>query len=292
MPSSSSSARDPTPPPPPLKDTNKKKPGKTTHEHGGPPRHCGWEYTPPPGVVLLQGAAGEGADAGEFDWDAVAGDEDVEMWLIRVPESIKPKYLENMMLEVHDGTKNKKNKTKKSKTETARIGTLRRKHATFDIWSMPSSASSSFSSSDDTAIGGEETQSLSCLLPRKSRQGILYPAPRPIARHLIVSAQPATPTPAPAPAPVPASSAPRERHPREALTHAFVPYGSLSRAGGGDAGGGVAEGAAEKGRERDAMDVDGVGEVSPAKKAKGAGKKRKGEAEAASEKRPKKAKTA
>jgi hypothetical protein len=44
-----------------------------------------WAYKPPAGAVLIE----EDVDAGEFDWDKVNGD-DVELWLIRVPESVSP----------------------------------------------------------------------------------------------------------------------------------------------------------------------------------------------------------
>ena len=44
-----------------------------------------WAYKPPAGAVLIE----EDVDAGEFDWDKVNVD-DVELWLIRVPESVSP----------------------------------------------------------------------------------------------------------------------------------------------------------------------------------------------------------
>ncbi|KAG5641147.1 hypothetical protein DXG03_005886 [Asterophora parasitica] len=165
-----------------------------------------WDYKPPANVSLLQNSE----DAGEFDWDAVANDDDLELWLVRVPESVKPKYIENTTLELPPTTK------------SARTGTLNRKHATFDIWSV--------GEDDEHGIGGEEIKSVSCLLPRKSQKGKLFPAPKPFARHLVVSAQPVVPTPNPASAgPIePYSRPPRENHPKEVLTHRFLPYGSLS----------------------------------------------------------------
>ncbi|KAG5351048.1 hypothetical protein C0989_008181 [Termitomyces sp. Mn162] len=209
--SSSSSDREPTPPPKKLKDKGKKKSvaiptdGKGKNEGPDP----NWDYKPPPGVTLLQDVG----DAGEFDWDAVANDNDTELWLIRVPESIKPKYLENMTLE-----------TLKSTKKSSRMATLKRTHATFDIWSV--------GEDDDANIGGEEVKALSCLLPRKTKNGKLYPAPKPIARHLVVSAQAVAPTPDPAstsPAQIqPYTRPPRENYPKDVLTHSFQPYGSLS----------------------------------------------------------------
>ncbi|KAG6897873.1 hypothetical protein C0992_009671 [Termitomyces sp. T32_za158] len=303
MPSSSSSSsdREPTPPPTKAKDKTKGKkkttavPSDGTGKNEGPAPN--WEYTPPDGVALLHDAA----DAGEFDWDAVANDKDAEIWLIRVPESIKPKYLENTTL---GGLRSAK--------QSARVGTLDRKHATFDIWSVGEDGGWD-GGEQDVSIGGEEIKSLSCLLPRKSKNGTLFPAPRPIARHLVVSAQPAAPA---SPAPVrPYARPPRESYPKEVLTHSFKPYGSLS----GDVHGGVqgktkrAKGASPKKKkaaqgDEDGMDVDADADVPPpapapptpsptkakAKRAAGEtakGKKRKSESVVAPEKRPKKVKT-
>ena len=43
-----------------------------------------WDYAPPPGAVLVN----DNVDAGEFDWDTIHNDDDLELWLIRVPESV------------------------------------------------------------------------------------------------------------------------------------------------------------------------------------------------------------
>lgn len=49
-----------------------------------------WEYEPPEGAVLINT---RDEDAGEFDWDAVNNDSDIELWLIRVPESVCGSFL-------------------------------------------------------------------------------------------------------------------------------------------------------------------------------------------------------
>ena len=41
-------------------------------------------YEPPEGSVPFQ----HDVDFGEFDWDSVKDDEDVELWLIRVPDTV------------------------------------------------------------------------------------------------------------------------------------------------------------------------------------------------------------
>jgi hypothetical protein len=45
-----------------------------------------WAYAPPPGAILIEEDVG--ADAGEFDWDKINDDDDLELCLIRVPESV------------------------------------------------------------------------------------------------------------------------------------------------------------------------------------------------------------
>ena len=141
-----------------------------------------WEYKPPIGVTLLE----DTTDAGEFDWDALANDNDTELWLIRVPESVriffsfslflfvlilpgimlqvKPRYLENTTL-----------KTLKSSKKSSPMATLVRKHATFDIWSMGEDDNNNDDADAKVGGGGEEIKTLSCLLPRKSKKGKLYP---------------------------------------------------------------------------------------------------------------------
>lgn len=44
-----------------------------------------WAYKPPAGAVL----ASHTGDAGEFDWDALKNNEDVELWIVRVPEGVR-----------------------------------------------------------------------------------------------------------------------------------------------------------------------------------------------------------
>ena len=44
-----------------------------------------WAYKPPKGAVLASYAG----DAGEFDWDALKNNEDVELWIVRVPDGVR-----------------------------------------------------------------------------------------------------------------------------------------------------------------------------------------------------------
>ena len=75
---------------------------------------------------------------------------------------MKPKYLENLQL-------HKPISSVSSSHRSGLVGTLKRKHTTFDIWSVGDS------DDDDQPVGGEELKGLSCLLPRKKKKGKLYP---------------------------------------------------------------------------------------------------------------------
>ncbi|KAJ6630273.1 hypothetical protein B0H10DRAFT_2207957 [Mycena sp. CBHHK59/15] len=239
-----------------------------------------WAYRPPRKSVLLD----KSAEMGDFDWDALNGNDDLELWLIRIPEGrdggaqVKPKYLETAQLAAPPrGSK------------SGKLGMLQRKHTAYDIWSVGDDAP------EELPIGGEEIKGISCLLPRRSKKGKLYAAPKPIARNIIMSAQAVKPTPDPANADAPNArpvykNPPRESHPRELLTHKFMPYGSAMGDADDDSG------------DAAAMDLDSEVLVlatpvdspqSPKESKKAKGKKRKGEeASASPKKKPKKAKTA
>ena len=71
---------------------------------------------------------------------------------------MNPKYLDNLQLQKPISSVS---------PGSGLVGTLKRKHTTFDIWSV--------GDSDDQPVGGEELKGLSCLLPRKKKKGKLYP---------------------------------------------------------------------------------------------------------------------
>lgn len=87
---SSSSSRSSTPPKvKKLKSKQEKQKGKTeSTAAASQPRNEGtdptWNYAPPPDAVLVN----DNVDAGEFDWDTIHDNDDLELWLIRVPESV------------------------------------------------------------------------------------------------------------------------------------------------------------------------------------------------------------
>ncbi|KAJ6546787.1 hypothetical protein B0H19DRAFT_1162500 [Mycena capillaripes] len=239
-----------------------------------------WAYVPPKKTERLE----ESADVGEFDWDALNGNPDLELWLVRIPDGVKPRYLESAQVELPAAAR-------RDSKKSAKMGMLQRKLVAYDIWSVGDDAP------EEMPIGGEEIKGLSCLVPRKSKKGRLYAAPTPIARTIVVAAQGAKPTPDPSNATSPNErpvykNPPRESHPIELLTHRFVPYGAAD-GGGGDAG----RASTPMEVEPEVLVPDTPQKSSKDKKDKGdgkktKGKKRKGEEDGESPKKPKKAKTA
>ncbi|KAI6097960.1 hypothetical protein EDD16DRAFT_584256 [Pisolithus croceorrhizus] len=165
-----------------------------------------WAYKPPPGAVLVDHTV----DPGPFEWDTIRNNDDLELWLIRVPDSIKAQHLEGVEID------------RPVSSRTARVGGLTRKNVAHDVWSA----------GDDErySIGGEELWCLSCLLPRKKKKGKLCIAPKAIARRIIVSAQQPMPT-VPKLQPIIHQNPPRPSYPKDVLKHQFVPYGGRSRSG-------------------------------------------------------------
>ncbi|RPD59310.1 hypothetical protein L226DRAFT_553723 [Lentinus tigrinus ALCF2SS1-7] len=219
-------------------------------------------YKPPEGFVLMKHKGEEG----DFDWDAINDDDNLELWVVRVPDGLKPKYLEGVKLEAS------------ASSSTARVGSIERKHTSYDVWSL--------GEDEADTVGGDELRAVSCLLPRQKKDGKLYQAPKPITRRLVISARPTLPTPpqsSPESTPIVHQNPPRPRHPKELLTHHFMPLGSLAPVD-----------------DSATMDVDSAPvEEAPSKASKphkgaegadGSKKKRKGDA--GSPKKTKKAKTA
>lgn len=92
-PSSSSSSSSVTPPPTIPISSNKKKSAKDKPKKASAPADAGknegadlnWAYVPPADTVRI---GDEDVDADEFDWETLKNDNDLELWLIRVPESV------------------------------------------------------------------------------------------------------------------------------------------------------------------------------------------------------------
>ncbi|KAF8262759.1 hypothetical protein EI94DRAFT_1687806 [Lactarius quietus] len=169
-------------------------------------------YVPPAGSV----PADFDVDFGEFDYDAVKEDEGAELWLVRAPTAVKAKNLHGIQVLA-------------SSNVTGRVGELSRKTTAYDIWSQSPSSSRPSDDSQRHHVCAEELHGLSVLLPRKRKGGKLFLAPKPVTRHLVVTARPAEPArSAPGDAlsnPATFENPPREAYPDEVLTHRFRPYG-------------------------------------------------------------------
>ncbi|KAI0345036.1 hypothetical protein BDW22DRAFT_1325995 [Trametopsis cervina] len=191
--------------------TKRKAPAVVVTPHGkNEGENPDWAYKPPPGAVL----ASPSEDADEFDWEALQDNEDIELWIMRVPEGIKPKHLEGLKLDAPSG----------STSVSARMGSIDRKSTTYDVWSLGDDA--------ESAAGAEEVKTLTYLAPRHKKRGKLYAATKVPTRHLVISARPTEPSLKP-----PTDEGedmswarqqnpPRPSYPKEMLKHAFVPFGS------------------------------------------------------------------
>ncbi|KAG8823791.1 hypothetical protein FRC19_003141 [Serendipita sp. 401] len=163
-------------------------------------------YVPPEGFKLLA----SGSDYGVFDWDTFERNPNLELWAIRMPSGLKPKYLNNMSFPLPSSTTSEG-------AELARI-TAGKRQTQYSISPVSSST------------GGEELKNVLCLLPKASRDGKLYPASRPISGHLIVSEVQPTILPEPGSLQVhrdieqlPLPSSKRYSYPEGLLKHKYVP---------------------------------------------------------------------
>ncbi|KAI8999123.1 hypothetical protein BD414DRAFT_387192, partial [Trametes punicea] len=166
-----------------------------------------WDYRPPEGYKAMNLKTEDGT----YDWDSIEEDANLELWVVRIPEGLKPKYVEGAKLEISSPP-----------SQTARLGSIDRKSTTYDVWNL----------GDDGAdiIGGEELRCVSALLPRSKHGGKLFQAPKPIARRLVITARPTLPTPQSSPevSHVSHGNPPRPKYPKELLVHRFMPLGSLA----------------------------------------------------------------
>jgi len=133
--------------------------GLSTYQKANDPaaEERGTEYHPPPGSVLLT----EVVESEVFDYDALKEDDDLELWVIRVPDGISPKHLNNQQIPVP------------SSSHTQQVGTLSRKNATYDIWSVcPDTIENE--GQPPAPAGGEEALGLTCLVPRIKKGSKLF----------------------------------------------------------------------------------------------------------------------
>lgn len=87
----------------PLKDKTKKKAAQPTAvqtPHGkNEGTNTDWAYKPPSGTVVFDGDIDE-----EFDWESLKDDEDLELWIVRVPEGVRAVYASCMIARLEQST--------------------------------------------------------------------------------------------------------------------------------------------------------------------------------------------
>ncbi|KAF9265932.1 hypothetical protein L218DRAFT_986099 [Marasmius fiardii PR-910] len=202
--SESSSSRSPSPAPKKGKrkgkeKVTKEKPSGDKSESQDP----NWAYQPPHKYNQVKDVH----DSEEWDWDAFHENKDLEIWLIRVPDGVKPRHLENASIRDLSGSASKDSK----------IGTIKSKRGEYDIFEYRD---------DGPPVGGEEIKNISCLLPRRGKKGELRLAPRPVARRLVVSSHEVVATPIVHDSAIEHTTPKRFSYSKEMLTHKFIPYGS------------------------------------------------------------------
>jgi len=134
----------------------------------------------------------------------------LELWAVRIPGGFSSKHLDGVSIQLP------------STSRTGKLGTVARKGVTFIDQHVNHRDENS-----DFAVGGEEMKSFTCLLPRRRAKHQLYQAPKPIARHLIISQSLDIPTASP-------SDLEPSRRPTQQtdlLRHTFAPIGSQGRQG-------------------------------------------------------------
>ncbi|KAL0577660.1 hypothetical protein V5O48_004308 [Marasmius crinis-equi] len=201
--SSGESSRSPSPV---ISKSKGKGKGKATKEKStDKPQDADWAYTPPSNFKAVKDVH----DAEEWDWEAFKEDKELELWLIRVPEGVKPRHLESVSIQIPS-----------SSSKSSKVGSISRKREKYDIHEYR----------DDSAHQsiGEEIKNISCLLPKRTKKGELRLTPRPITRRLIVSSQGVTAKPSEIDSAIERQNPERFSYPKELLTHTFMPYGSQS----------------------------------------------------------------
>ncbi|VDB84533.1 unnamed protein product [Peniophora sp. CBMAI 1063] len=210
---------------------------------------------------------------GEFDYDEIKNNPDVELWLVRIPKKLKTKRLAGATIRSPE----------QAAEHGGHAGYIADKKETYNVW-MTDRERSEEDVKRDQRLPGEEMFGMDVLLPRQKKGGKLYQAPKPIKRHLAITAplaQPDTPkTEEGATEPV-YKNEPRQNYPIEMLKHRFLPTGSESARP--LPGSSKAPMTLEEEDEKEDEEVQEVKEKTK--------KKRKGHAEEGGERKSKKAKT-
>ncbi|ELU43790.1 DNA-directed RNA polymerase I subunit RPA34.5 domain-containing protein [Rhizoctonia solani AG-1 IA] len=140
-------------------------------------------YKPPKSMKKLTSVDDQAMEAG-FEWDALDADPDIDVWAVRIPAGVS-------------------------------LLTCPSKRGGNSSYKLQSAE-------EEGALGGEEMESLNCLVPKRGDGGALYSVPRPLKR-LILTRE----VPIPIPPLSTLSFQPARRpQPLDRLKHTFAPIGS------------------------------------------------------------------
>ena len=143
-------------------------------------------YQPPNGAVLLKTYI----DTDDFDYDTLKDNDDLELWVIRVPEGVSaPAFsLQFMLIMLYLQVKAKHFENVHVSLPTSlrseMIGTVSRKTADYDIWSVRDEGAD-----QTTRVGGDEVLGLNCLVPRKRKGSQLFSGKLPLEFEAYVRTQ-------------------------------------------------------------------------------------------------------
>jgi len=158
-----------------------------------------WAFKPPVGSVPLEHGQ---ADTGEFDWDNVHDNDDLEIVLIRVPTTFKAKHLKDVEIRMN------------SEGDIA-SGEVEHKKQTYKLSSTNSVPTGELS------VNGQDMKGLKILFPRRTAGGQLYIATKQIGSYLSLSGvSPQTPPQAEV-----LQNPERPRYPLQMLSHSYMPFG-------------------------------------------------------------------
>ncbi|KZV66643.1 hypothetical protein PENSPDRAFT_688844 [Peniophora sp. CONT] len=180
------------------------------------PGHPDWAMKPLPDAEPME--LDFDVSYGEFDYDAVAADPAMELWIVRAPLNLKPKLMNKMTLNVDDAA-----------SYGGHAGTVLGTKNAYDMWvtDLMRPKQDIF---NDPNLKGEEMIDMEVLLPRQSEGGKLYMAPRGVQRTLTIISEPRflnEPKPEPDETHV-WKNEPRQQYPLEMLNYRFMPVGSES----------------------------------------------------------------
>ncbi|KAG9010223.1 hypothetical protein FRB90_007971, partial [Tulasnella sp. 427] len=122
------------------------------------------QWKPPKGYVKV--SVDDSEEAKLFDYDTIKNNPDLELWVMRVPLSIKTKHLENLTIQLPP-----------SSSSAQTVGSINRKDKHYDVRLLPSNTAPAHPDTSATEAGGrgeaEELGSLSVLLPRAKTNSLV-----------------------------------------------------------------------------------------------------------------------